>query len=311
MRVGQGEFTYEWIEHWARIPTTESGKANGRTHGVVALDGGDVMVFNQARPGVLRFTADGKLINAWGDRFHGAHGMTLVAEGDSQALWLTDQDSAEVVKTTLDGRTLLNLQRPDLPVYRGATRFVPTWVAVNQERFGGNGDVWVTDGYGSGYIHRYTKNGGYIASINGTEGQAGAFNCPHGITFIPKPNGPQLYIADRGNKRVQVYDAEGKFMRVFGGDFLNSPCGFVHRQGIVYIPELQARLAILDEHDRLITYVGEHAPAPKATGWPNLPAAQILPGKFNSPHGMAVDDAGNLYVGEWIIGGRITKLVKV
>ena len=37
MKIGQGEFTYEWIEHWARIPETESGKANGRTHGVVNI----------------------------------------------------------------------------------------------------------------------------------------------------------------------------------------------------------------------------------------------------------------------------------
>jgi sugar lactone lactonase YvrE len=314
MKVGEGEFTYEWIEHWARIPETVSGRSNGRTHGAVAIDSGpysgDVMIFNQAQPGVLRFGSDGKLKNAWGDRFGGAHGMTLAFDGDVPVLWLTDQDSGEVVKTTLDGRTLLNLQKPNIPVYQAGGKFVPTWVAVNEERLGGNGDIWVTDGYGTNFIHRYTKAGAYVASINGTEGHAGAFACPHGITFIPKQGGAELYIADRGNKRVQVYDAEGKFKRSFGSDFLNSPCGFVHRNGIVYIPELHARLAILDEHDKLITYIGEDAAAPKSPGWPNLPAPQILPGKFNSPHGMTVDAAGNLYVAEWIIGGRVTKLAR-
>jgi DNA-binding beta-propeller fold protein YncE len=134
--------------------------------------------------------------------------------------------------------------------------------------------------------------------------------CPHGATFIPKTAGPELYIADRGNHRVQVYDGDGKFKRSFGADFLNSPCGFVYRNGVVYIPELNARLAILDDHEKLITYIGENAAARKSPGWPDLPAAQILPGKFNSPHGMAVDSAGNLYVAEWIIGGRITKLAR-
>jgi len=310
MKIGSGEFAYEWIEHWARIPESESGRANGRTHGVVALDGGDVMVFNQAQPGVLRFSAEGQLKNAWGDRFAGAHGMTLVEENGGQVLWLTDQESKEVVKTTLDGRTLLNLQRPPHPVYAGPGKFVPTWVAVNEERWGGNGDVWVTDGYGSNWIHRYDKSGAYLASINGTEGNAGAFKCPHGIAFIPKPGGAELYIADRSNSRVQVYDAEGVFKRAFGSDFLNSPCGFVHRDDVVYVPELFARLSILDEHDRLIAHLGENAAAPKIKGWPNLPAEQIRPGQFNSPHGMAVDAAGNLYVVEWIVGGRIIKLVR-
>ena len=311
MKVGQGEFTYEWIEHWARIPDTESGRSNGRTHGVVALENGDVLIFNQAQPGVLRFGADGKLKNAWGDRFGGAHGMTLAYDGDVPVLWLTDQDSAEVVKTTLDGRTLLNLQRPNIPPYQAGAKYVPTWVAVNEERLGGNGDVWVTDGYSTNYIHRYTKSGAYVGSINGTEGKTGAFACPHGIMFIPKTGGAELYIADRANKRVQVYDAEGKFKRSFGSDFLNSPDGFVYRDGIVYVPELHARITILDEHDKLIAHIGEYAAAPKTPGWPNLPAAQILPGKFNSPHGMAVDSQGNLYVGEWIIGGRVTKLARV
>lgn len=311
MVIGSGEFTYEWVEHWVRIPETESGQANGRTHGVGVAANGDVILFNQAQPGVLHFSADGKLKNAWGDRFGGAHGFTLVQDGAAEALWLTDQDSGEVVKTTLDGRALLNLQRPPLPVYQGPKKFVPTWVGVNEERFGGNGDIWVTDGYGANYIHRYTKTGAYVSSINGTEGKAGAFACPHGIMFIPKPGGAELYIADRSNRRVQVYDAEGNFKRVFGSDFLHSPCGFVQRNGIVYVPELFGRLAVLDASDRLITYLGDNPGIEKTTGWPNLPAAQIHAGKFNSPHGMAVAPNGDLYVGEWIIGGRVTKLARV
>jgi hypothetical protein len=311
MKVGRGEFTYEWIEHWARIPETESGRSNGRTHAVVTLENGDVLIFNQAQPGVLRFDPQGKLKNAWGDRFGGAHGMTLAYDGDAPVLWLTDQYSAEVVKTTLDGRTLMNLQRPNIAAYRGTGKFVPTWVAVNEERFGGNGDVWVTDGYGANFIHRLTRSGAYLGSINGTEGNAGGFACPHGITFIPKAAGAELFIADRSNKRVQVYDADGKFKRVFGADFLNSPCGFAYRDGVVYVPELYARLAILDEHDKLITYIGDNPAAKPSPGWPNLPPEQIHPGKFNSPHGMAVDKAGNLYVVEWIVGGRITKLARV
>jgi hypothetical protein len=109
---------------------------------------------------------------------------------------------------------------------------------------------------------------------------------------------------------VQVYDSEGKFKRSFGQEFLTSPCGFAVRNGTVYVPELKARLSILDEHDRLVIRLGENDANCNSAGWPNLPAAQILPGKFNSPHAAAVDSHGNVYVVEWILGGRIIKLAK-
>jgi len=182
---------------------------------------------------------------------------------------------------------------------------------VNEDRFGGNGDVWVADGYGANYVHRFSKTGAYISSINGTEGKAGAFACPHGIAFIPGSHGPELYIADRTNRRIQVYDPDGKFKRSFGQDFLTSPCGFAYRNGVIYVPELKVRLSILDDRDKLITCIGENDAVCKSPGWPNLPASQIIPGKFNSPHAAAVDSAGNIYIVEWIVGGRITKLLKI
>jgi len=309
MRIGTGNQTYEWIDNWVRIPDTPSGRENGRTHGVVVSESGDVLVFNQANPGVLVFGADGRLKNAWGDRFSGAHGMTLVKEGGTEYLWLTDQFSAEVVKTTLDGRTVMNIQKPDHPVYAKAS-YAPTWVAVNEERFGGNGDIWVTDGYGSFYIHRYDKTGRYLGSINGEEGKTGAFSCPHGIWVDTRKREPELYVADRSNKRIQVYDAEGMYKRAFGADFLTSPDGFITHGEFLMMPELFARLTILDGDDRLVCHLGSNEEVVQVKGWPNI-HDRLQPGKFNSPHGMAADSSGNLYCVEWITGGRITKLAKV
>lgn len=312
MRIGTGEFTYEWHENWATIPDTETGRQNGRTHGVVVSKTGDVLVFNQSRPAILRFSPDGQLKNAWGDRFGGAHGMTLVEEDGQEFLWLTDQNSTEVVKTTLDGQTILNLQRPPHPVYDGGAKYVPTWVAVNERRLGGNGDIWVADGYGSNYIHRYDERGAYIASINGTEGTAGAFKCPHGIRFVSRAGGaPELFIADRSNQRVQVYDADGRFKRAFGTDYLNSPCMFATHGDLLFIPELRARVTVADRNDKPLARLGENDAAASIAGWPQLPKDQIKPGKFNSPHGMTVDAQGNLFVVEWIVGGRVSKLQRV
>jgi DNA-binding beta-propeller fold protein YncE len=309
MRIGTGSFTYEWVDNWARIPETPSGLENGRTHGVVVTDSGNVMVFNQADPGVLTFDPSGKLINSWGDRFSGAHGMTLVKEDGTEYLWLTDQNSREVVKTTLDGRTVMNIEQAPHPVY-GKANYAPTWVAVNEERHGGNGDIWVTDGYGSNYVHRYDKAGRYIGSINGEEGATGAFKCPHGIWIDTRKSEPELYVADRSNKRVQVYDSEGAYKRAFGADFLTSPDGFITHGDLLIIPELFARITILDANDQLVCHLGANEEVVNAKGWPNFTGPELQQGKFNSPHGIASDRAGNLYVVEWIVGGRITKLVK-
>jgi DNA-binding beta-propeller fold protein YncE len=309
MKIGSDGNTYEWVEDWAHIPDTPSGRENGRTHGVVVAENGNVMVFNQANPAVLIFDPNGKLIHQWGDRFAGAHGMTLVKEGDTEYLWLTDQTSREVVKTTLDGQTVLNIERPALPIYEKAN-YSPTWVAVNEERSGGNGDIWVTDGYGSFYIHRYDRKGRYLNSINGEEGKTGAFSCPHGIWVDTRKGEPELYIADRSNHRIQVYDVEGVYKRSFGAEILTSPDGFITHGEYLMIPELFARLTILDADDKLVCHLGANEDVVKAKGWPNLPKEQIHPGQFNSPHGMAADAQGNLYVVEWIVGGRITRLVK-
>lgn len=309
MRIGSGEFTYEWIEDWVRIPDTDSGRANGRTHGVAVTEAGTVLVFNQADPAVLHYCPGGGLVAGWGDRFAGAHGMTLVVDHGQEQLWLTDQYSGEVVRTTLQGRTLQSLARPDLPMYEQG-KYAPTWVAVNERRFGGNGDVWVTDGYGQSVIHRYDESGRYCGTISGEEGKAGRFNCPHGIAFDWRRGEPELYVADRSNTRVQVYDAEGRFKRVFGQDVLTSPCGFATWGPYLMIPELYARVVILDERDEIVCSLGENDATYKVKGWPNHPTHLIEPGKFNSPHGMAADKEGNLYVVEWIIGGRVTKLVR-
>lgn len=309
MQIDCNGRSYEWIEDWARIPDTPRGRENGRTHGVAVSKTGQVVVFNQADPAVLLFNPDGTLAASWGDRFGGAHGLTLVEDDGVEHLWLTDQGTAEVVKTTLDGRTVANIERAPHPAY-GEGKYSPTWVAVNETRHGGNGDVWVADGYGSSLVHRYTPDGEYVATLDGSEGAAGAFKCPHGIWFDSRKDDPELYIADRGNSRVQVYDGEGRFKRAFDAGVLNSPCMFDRSGDELLVPELRARVTILDADDKPVCQIGLNDAICTADGWPNE-RAHLKPGLFNSPHAMTADAAGNLFIVEWITGGRITKLQRV
>jgi hypothetical protein len=309
MQIGSGDFKYNWMENWAAIPETKSGKENGRTHGVVINKAGNIIVFNQADPGILVFDEKGDLINSWGERFSGAHGMTLVSENGSEYLWLTDQYSTEVVKTELDGAAILNIKKPAIDFYNTG-KYSPTWVAQFEISRGGNGDIWVTDGYGSSLVHNYDREGNYKFTLTGDE-EGLRFNCPHSLFIDYRKSEPELYIADRGNKKFQVYDLDGGYKRSFGEDFLGCPCGGIVKNNLLYVSELCARLAVLDENDKLITYLGQNEETCDISTWPNHPKELIKKGKFNSPHYLDVDDKGNIFVVEWIIGGRITKLEKV
>ena len=238
--------------------------------------------------------------------------MTLVREDGAEYLWMADNKPGQVVKTTLDGETVMSVEPPGLPIYNSG-EYKPTWVAVNEERHGGNGDVWVTDGYGESYVHRYDKAGSYLGSINGEEGQAGRFAQPHGVWIGARRSGPELYISDRANGRVQVYDTDGNFKRAFGSEFLNprSPSGFTALGDLMIVVELRARVTLLDADDGLVRYLGDNSSVSEVEDWPDVSHDHIEPGKFNSPHSVAADSEGNLYVAEFITGGRITKLARV
>lgn len=286
---------FRWIENWITVPTSP----NGRTHGVAVTKAGNVIVFHQANPGVLTYSPDGKLLSAWGD-FPGAHGLTLVEENGEEFLWLTDEKTLQVVKTTLDGKIIQSLPAPEHPDY-AEKKYVPTWATV-----GANGEIWVADGYGAHLVHRYDASGKQFQTIDGTDG-AGHFKCPHGIAVDSRRAEPEIYVADRGNKQFQVYGLDGRFRRAFGSEFLTSPDVCFSSGSLLIVPELVARLSILDANDQPAALFGANDDVNQLPGWPNS-RDHLVTGKFNSPHSATADPAGNIYIVEWITGGRVTKL---
>jgi DNA-binding beta-propeller fold protein YncE len=334
MQIGSGANTYEWKADWAKVPESESARAGWAHHGVVVTEAGQVVTYHAGDPTMMVFDSEGNLVRSWPVELGDAHGITLVKEGADEFLWIadngrkrqytlgyeypSDEVHGQVLKMDLQGKVSMSITRPDLDVYREGV-YSPTWVAVNEARHGGNGDIWVADGYGQSYVHRYDKDGNYIASINGEEGQTGRFSCPHAIFIDRRGDKAELYVADRANGRVQVYDLAGKYLRAFGSDFLTTPSGFVSHGDLLVIAELRARLTVCNANDEFVCYLGANEAVCEVEGWPNnkdgsgsiIPTKLLETGKFNSPHGMAVDAEGNLYVAEWLIGGRFTKLAKL
>jgi DNA-binding beta-propeller fold protein YncE len=307
---------YDWIEKWGKIPDSQSARDGWAHHGIVVSESGKIVSFHQADPTVLIFDEEGDLEDSWTATVQNAHGMEIVKEDGAEYLFLADNNTGKVVKTTLDGEVVLNIDRPDIRVYAEGGKYATTDVAVNQERHGGNGDIYVADGYGSSYVHRYDKSGQYIGSINGEEGEAGRFATPHGVWVDTRKEEKELYVADRSNGRIQVYDLEGSYKRVLGrapgADWLHSPSSFAQTGDLMIVAELRgSRITVLDLNDELVCYLGENTGAFKLNpGWPNVPHETLIPGKCSSPHGIAADPDGNIYSAEWLIGGRINKLAK-
>ncbi|MCH8309979.1 MAG: hypothetical protein IIB17_05725 [Chloroflexi bacterium] len=326
MQINDGHTTYQWTEDWAQIPPSESASNGWAHHGVAITASGEVISFHPGDSTMLVFDSQGRLVRSWETDFTDAHGITIVNEGGVEYLWVADngrkrshtlgyeygdsEATGQAVKITLRGEVVQRLKRPDLSVYETGL-YSPTSVAVNNE----NGDVWLADGYGQSYVHRYDSSGNYLSSINGEEG-AGRFSTPHSVFVDTRKADAELYVSDRANGRVQVYDMEGGFKRAFGSSFLTTPSAFAVHGDTMIIAELNARLAAVDSQDRLIGYLGGNLPVAQVTGWPNnlnesgVPVRTSLlePGKFNSPHGLAMDSAGSIYVSEWLIGGRFIKL---
>ena len=338
MIIGSGDHQYEWIDNWARIPDSPSARDGWAHPGMAVTPSGELVTVHPGDSTMLVFDRDGHLLRSWPVPAREVHQIAVAGD----FLWVADPGrknvraggifepsygewGGQILQLSFDGDLVSRIVQPDHPVYSDGT-FAPTSVSVFQESMGGNGDIWVADGYGESYLHRYNSSGNYLASIDGQEGRAGRFACPHGVWVDYRKSEPELLIADRTNRRVQVYDLEGRYKRHYGTDVLTSPSSFAIDGDQLIVAELRARLAVFDIDDSFVCYIGEnekiarvHRNGPQdVPGWPNnldengnVIRSRILePGRFNSPHGIAVDDAGNIYVGEWLVGGRYTKLAK-
>jgi len=135
-------------------------------------------------------------------------------------------------------------------------------------------------------------------------------SCPHGILVDTRGAAPEIVVADRANVRLQYFDLEGKHLRFVTNDLLH-PCHFDLRDGDLLVPDLYGRVTIFDTNNNLITHLGVTPGVKLLEGWPNIPKEKRIPGKFTSPHGAIWDHDGNVYVGEWIPDGRVTKLKRI
>jgi hypothetical protein len=313
--VGSGEHVYEVIHDWGDLPPEIR---YGNTHGVCEDSQGRIYIHHtvhkdsQSRHAMVVFDADGRFVDSWGSQFAGgAHGLHFHKDGGEEYLYLCDKDRGAVVKSTLAGDQVWSLGYPEQsPEYQpdanGQRRkYSPTNLAIAP-----NGDIYVGDGYGSSYINQYHSNGEYVRTFGGLGTEPGKLSCPHGI-IVDTRNGrePILIVADRGNNRIQRFSLEGKHIDFVEGTSM--PCHFgFSSNGDMVIPDLAARVTIMDRDNRVIEHLGDDSSS-EGRKTRTLERNRFTAGKFITPHGACFDHAGNIFVVEWVEIGRVTKLRKI
>ncbi|MGL5097768.1 MAG: twin-arginine translocation signal domain-containing protein, partial [Planctomycetia bacterium] len=222
--IGSGKYKFTLDESWGKLP---AGMNFGLGCGI-AVDSKDrVIVTSRSNsPCVAIFGADGALAETWSKDFGDkigytpdqivatAHGIYCSKEADGEFLYFTENVAggngsprlgARVYKTDLTGKVLYTIGNVDKEssVAQKFDWSNPTDVAVAP-----NGDVYVVDGYGSQRVTRFDKNFKEIKTIGGTGTDHGQFRTCHGVWVRTGGKEPEVYIADRGNGRYEVFSLE-------------------------------------------------------------------------------------------------------
>lgn len=303
--LGRGEHTYECRHDWLTPPDNIKW---GDTQGIAEDSSGRIYIAHTVHPdspsgdAIVVFDRNGKFLSSWGSRFRGgAHGLDLRREGKEEFLYHCDTAHRQVVKTTLDGTVVWEKGIPvEAGVYKD-TPYIPTNVA-----FSPNGDFYVSDGYGSDWIHQYNIKGEYLRTFGGKGKEPGKVLNAHGIWVDTRGKEPMLVVADRANSRLQYFTLDGKHVK-FVTDGMRRPCHFNIRGDLMLIPDLDSVVTILDRRNKVVVQLGDGAPS-KLRG---APRGEYIPGKFIHPHDAQFLRNGNILVAEWVPTGRLTLLRKV
>ena len=162
--IGHGDFKYRVHKAWGNLDPAQTPVKNCHEM-IMDSKGRLIMVGDETKNNVLIYDKSGKLLNFWGIRYEGGHGLSLWNVGGEEFLFICDT-SGTVIKTTLEGRELMIIDHPSkYGAYKKEATFAPTETAI-----GPNGDIYIADGYGSCYILQFSQKGEFIRKIGGGRG---------------------------------------------------------------------------------------------------------------------------------------------
>ncbi len=273
----------------------------GAVSGLAVGAGGRVWLFHRGETPVEVLTPEGELLRSWGKGdFKEPHQVRIDPAGD---VWLVDSGLHIVRRYSPEGKLRQTLGESGVPGEDKTHFNRPTDVAVTP-----NGDVYVADGYGNNRVVHFDAAGHYLAEWGGLGVGKGQFSLPHSIAL---DSHGRLYVADRNNARVQIFDLAGRFLDEWRD--LITPWHIVVAPGDKIVvcgssPMRWGKLGILGlplgvpPKDQLVMIFNPEGRVERIATFPLGKQS----GELEWVHGMALDAAGNLYLGD-IQGKRARK----
>jgi len=234
---------YRTIENWAKLP---EGRPWGSTAGVAVDRKGNIWVAERCGANscagsklapILEFDPSGKLLASFGaEMFVFPHGITADRDGN---IWVTDGDGKDgkghqVFKFSPTGKVLMTLGKAGVAGTSEDTFNKPSAVAIAT-----NGDIFVADGHGgesNARIVKFSKDGKFIMTWGKKGSAPGDLNIPHALAFDSKG---RLFVADRGNNRIQIFDQNGKFIDQW--QQFSRPSGlFIDKNDVIYVADSES-----------------------------------------------------------------------
>ena len=277
----------------ANAVTLPAGTTMGPTAAVAFDAKGHLYVLTRGPQAFFEFDPNGNFVRAFGDKmFTRSHGLRIDADGN---LWATDVGAHTVMKLNPKGEVLLTLgtrgEAGEWNEAAGSQKLnQPNDVAI-----AANGDVFVVQGHtpgarGDARVLTFSKDGKFIKSWGGKGTGPGQFDVAHGAAFDAKG---LLWVMDRENQRIEVFDADGTFVREM--KYKGLPCSVaIGRDAVYMVNGFAGQLLRLDLSGKVLA----------ATGKPGTGL-----GEFGEAHFLAISPKGDLYVAD-SVNGALVKFVK-
>ena len=274
--------SYQADPNWPQLPP---GWNFQETPGV-AVDARDhVYILHRGEHALMEFTPDGRLVRSWGDElFIRPHAVRIDPRG---YIWVVDNDTHQILKMDPSGRVRLVMGRKGQSG-EGPNEFNrPTDVA-----FAPDGTFFVSDGYVNSRVAKFAADGTFLKAWGKKGKEPGNFDLPHSV--LVGPDG-RLYVGDRENYRLQIFDADGKFLDQW--THVGSPWGLA-------LSSDMSALFLTDGYNNRILKTTLDG---KVLG--QIASSGKTPGHVDYAHHIAVDSHDNVYVAE-IKNWRVQKFVR-